>query len=214
MAHVCEDRKLNISAAYMQPGLPFGGSCLPKDLEHIVALGHRLGVNLPLLGAVGPSNDAHKKRLRGRIHLNGYRRIGLDGLAFKPGTDDLRGSPLVELAEFLIGNGCDLKIWDSAVDMARLTGANRKYIEQHIPHLASRLVSTPEELLGHSEVVLLTRAHSPLVERAGEMARPPVMVDLQRPAFDVPLSAEPRSFASQSSTPVVLPPVPTTPVYA
>jgi GDP-mannose 6-dehydrogenase len=180
MQHLCEDRKLNISAAYLNPGFPFGGSCLPKDLQHVVALGHQLGVHLPLLSSIGPSNEEQKKRLRNQIHLNGYLRIGLDGLAFKPLTDDLRESPLVELAEYLIGKGCDLKILDPAVDTARLKGANREYVENHIPHLASRLVSTSSELLEHSEVVLLTRSHGELVTEAAQMAHPPLFVDLAR----------------------------------
>jgi GDP-mannose 6-dehydrogenase len=180
MKHFCEDRKLNISTAYLKPGFPFGGSCLPKDLEHIVSLGYQVGVHLPLLSSIAASNDEQKKRLRNQIQLNGYRRIGLDGLAFKPLTDDLRESPLVELAEFLIGKGCDLKIFDPAVDAARLKGGNRKYIENHIPHLASRLVSSSADLLAHSEVVLLTRSHSELRAQAEKMTHPPLMVDLLR----------------------------------
>ena len=111
-------------------------------------------------------------------HLNGFHRIGMDGVAFKSGTDDLRESPLVEIAEHLIGKGFDLKIHDPAVDAARLRGANRAHIERHIPHLTERLVSTLGELLDHSEVLILTRDDNTLFERAAAMHSPPLVIDL------------------------------------
>src|SRR3972149_4088866 len=112
--------------------------------------------------------------------FHGYHRIGLDGLSFKPGTDDLRQSPLVELAEHLIGKGYDLKILDTAVDAARLQGSNRQYIEQHIPHLASRLVSSATELVDHSEVIVVTRSNGEITKAVQRSRNLPLVLDLSQ----------------------------------
>jgi GDP-mannose 6-dehydrogenase len=179
MRLLAKDRKLNISPAYLRPGLPYGGSCLPKDLEGTIALAKDHCVDVPLLRAIYKGNVAAKRRaMSAASRLNGFRRIGMDGVAFKSGTDDLRESPLVEIAEYLIGKGFDLKIHDPAVDSARLRGANRAHIERHIPHLTERLVSTTSELLDHSEALILTRDENSLFERAAARHSPPYVVDL------------------------------------
>jgi GDP-mannose 6-dehydrogenase len=173
------DHKLNISPAYLRPGLPYGGSCLPKDLRAVVALAGRYGVDLPLLHAIGDSNDVAKRRACATAsRLNGFHRVGMDGVAFKAGTDDLRESPLVEIAEHLLGKGFDVRILDPAVEAARLNGANREHIEKHIPHLTERLVSSPEELIEHSEALILTRDDNALFEQAAAAANPPYVIDL------------------------------------
>jgi hypothetical protein len=149
-------------------------------------------VDLPLLRSLLPSNDAHLKRAIEMVPDNGARRIGLNGLAFKSGTDDLRESPIVIIAEHLIGKGYDLKIHDAAIETSRITGANRDYIEKRIPHLSSRLVRTLDELIEHSEILLITRDGDGLMERAVELGKRPLLVDLRG-----------RSPQSKKSAPVI-----------
>jgi GDP-mannose 6-dehydrogenase len=179
MAQFVRDTKLNISPAYLRPGLPFGGSCLPKDLRMLcrVAGGH--GVELPLLRATLESNEAHLKRVIEMVPVNGARRLGLNGLAFKSGTDDLRESPIVSIAEHFIGKGFDVKIHDPGIQESLLTGANKEYIQARIPHLSSRLVNTLDDLLEHAEILLLTRDGEGVVARIGDSGKRPVLVDLR-----------------------------------
>jgi GDP-mannose 6-dehydrogenase len=149
------DRKLNISEAYLKPGFSFGGSCLPKDLRALVYASRRADLDLPLLESILPSNERHFQRTLDVILALGRRRVGMLGLAFKPGIDDLRESPLVELAEALVGKGYDLRIYDPAVSISRLVGANRQYMVQHLPHLSELLVETVDELVDHAELVVV-----------------------------------------------------------
>ncbi|MEV7550899.1 nucleotide sugar dehydrogenase [Amycolatopsis sp. NPDC089917] len=152
------DRKLNISPAYLRPGFAFGGSCLPKDLRGLVYAAHRADVAVPILSHVLPSNDEHLQRAFDLVAHTGKRKIGLFGLSFKPGTDDLRESPLVELAERLLGKGYDLRIYDANVSLSRLMGANREYIEGRLPHLGQLLAGSIEEVVDHAEVCLIGTA--------------------------------------------------------
>jgi GDP-mannose 6-dehydrogenase len=149
------DTKLNISPAYLRPGFAFGGSCLPKDLRGLVYAAHRADVAVPLLSHVLPSNEEHLRRAVELVTATGKRKIGLLGLSFKPGTDDLRESPLVELAERLLGKGFDLKIYDANVALSRLIGANRAYIEERLPHLGDLLSNDAEEVAAHAEVCIV-----------------------------------------------------------
>jgi GDP-mannose 6-dehydrogenase len=149
------DRKLNISAAYLRPGFAFGGSCLPKDLRGIVSAARAADVAVPILEHVLPSNEVHLRRTVEAILAIGRRRIGLFGLSFKPGTDDLRESPMVELAERLLGKGCDLRIYDANVAVSRLTGANREYMESTLPHLVELLTDCAAEVMDHAEVCVV-----------------------------------------------------------
>ncbi|MEV4074760.1 nucleotide sugar dehydrogenase [Nonomuraea fuscirosea] len=149
------DRKLNISPAYLRPGFAFGGSCLPKDLRGLVYAARKADVSIPLLSHVLPANDAHLQRAFELITASGRRRIGMFGLSFKPGTDDLRESPLVELAERLLGKGYDLRIYDANVTLSRLVGANRAYIAERLPHLGDLLGDSAEEVLDHAEVCVV-----------------------------------------------------------
>jgi GDP-mannose 6-dehydrogenase len=151
----CEDRTLNISPAYLRPGFAFGGSCLPKDLRGFIELADQVRVAAPFLGQVLPSNNLIVERAYEAIARHGRQRVSLFGLAFKPGTDDLRESPFVLLAERLIGKGFELRIFDRSVEMARLMGSNREYIDNEIPHLARLLAATPEEALSGSRLAVI-----------------------------------------------------------
>jgi GDP-mannose 6-dehydrogenase len=173
------DTKLNISPAYLKPGFAFGGSCLPKDLRGLVYAARRADVTVPLLSHVLPSNEEHLKRAVELIVATGRRRIGLFGLSFKPGTDDLRESPLVELAERLLGKGYDLKIYDSNVALSRLMGANREYVEGRLPHLADVLTNDVAAVFEHAEVCVVGNTEQAVLDVLSEPGDR-VVVDLVR----------------------------------
>jgi GDP-mannose 6-dehydrogenase len=149
------DTKLNVSEAYLKPGFAFGGSCLPKDIRALTYAARNADVELPLIGHIIESNDAQIRRAVDAILTSRKRRIGIIGLSFKPGTDDLRESPMVTLVETLIGKGLDVKILDHNVSVAKLTGANRKYIEEEIPHISSLMCSESADLLNHAELLVV-----------------------------------------------------------
>jgi GDP-mannose 6-dehydrogenase len=155
MEIVCLDRKLNISSHYMRPGFAFGGSCLPKDLRALNYRAGQLGVELPMIGSVIRSNRGMIERAVDMIESYGEKRVGLLGLSFKAGTDDLRESPLVQLAETLLGKGYQLSIFDRNVEYARVHGANKEYINSRIPHVSSLLKSDLDEVLRDSEIMIL-----------------------------------------------------------
>lgn len=158
MRILCEDRTLNISPAYLRPGFAFGGSCLPKDIRAFLSLAQDQNVHVPIIGSLLPSNEQHMNRAFQLIAGGGRRKIALFGLAFKAGTDDLRESPLVVLAERLIGKGFELAIFDRNVDMARLVGANRQYIDREIPHLERLLHPTPQAALSGAQTIVVWNA--------------------------------------------------------
>jgi len=149
------DRKLSVSDAYLRPGFAFGGSCLPKDVRALLYGARGADVLPSVLGAILPSNEAQVRRAVDAVLATGKRRVGVVGLSFKDGTDDLRESPLVTLVENLIGKGLQIRILDHNVSLARLVGANRKFIEEQIPHIASLLCEDADELLAHAEVLVL-----------------------------------------------------------
>ena len=173
------DTKLNISPAYLRPGFAFGGSCLPKDLRGLVYAARRADVAVPLLSHVLPSNEEHLKRAVELVTATGKRKVGLFGLSFKPGTDDLRESPLVELAERLLGKGYDLKIYDSNVALSRLMGANREYVEGRLPHLADVLTNDVDEVFAHAEVCVVGNTEQAVLDVLAEPGDR-VVVDLVR----------------------------------
>ena len=150
-----QDTKLNISERYLRPGFAFGGSCLPKDLRALVYAARRHDLDLPVLSAMIPSNQRHVDRAFDLIADSGSRRVGLMGLSFKAGTDDLRESPLVELAERLIGKGYEVRIFDPNVNLSVLLGANREYIQTRIPHISKLMVESADELMAHADVVVV-----------------------------------------------------------
>ncbi|PWU25491.1 MAG: GDP-mannose dehydrogenase [Candidatus Rokuibacteriota bacterium] len=173
----CADTKLNISTAYLRPGYAFGGSCLPKDLRALLHHARRADLDLPVLSHVLPSNEEHVKRAYDVILGHGRRRVGLLGLSFKAGTDDLRESPVVDLAERLLGRGFDLRIHDRLVSISNLTGANRAYIQERIPHLSRLMMSSAAAVVEHSEICVVA-THDPAVLAALEAAEERIVVDL------------------------------------
>lgn len=178
MALVCEDRKLNVSPAYLRPGFAFGGSCLPKDLRAMVRHARQAAIATPLLESTLASNEAQLGRAVAQVRRSGLGRIGLVGLSFKAGTDDLRESPLVRLAEDLLGRGYDLRIYDPDVSLSRLRGRNRMIVDRQLPHLARLMVDSPEALCGHAELLIVGR-DVPTVPDWGAMHGGAIL-DLQR----------------------------------
>lgn len=174
------DRKLNISPAYLRPGFAFGGSCLPKDLRGLVYAARRADVSVPILEHILPSNEEHLRRAFDLIAATGKRKVGLFGLSFKPGTDDLRESPLVELAERLIGKGYAVRIYDANVTLSRLMGANREYIESRLPHLGDLLSSSVDEVLEHAEVCVVGCKDPDVLESISESTVDRTIIDLVR----------------------------------
>lgn len=179
MAIFCQDRQLNISPAYLRPGFAFGGSCLPKDLQALLSFARASDVELPLLANVLPSNTLHIGRAFDLIARRGRRRVALFGLAFKPGTDDLRASPLVALAERLIGKGFDLVIHDPFVETSRLTGKNREFIEAEIPHFERLMAATPVAALESAEIIVVGHAGKDALAAIAERSRGRAIIDLQ-----------------------------------
>jgi GDP-mannose 6-dehydrogenase len=149
------DTRLNISPAYLKPGFAFGGSCLPKDLRALTYRAKELDLKLPLLESLMPSNNEHIERAVASILHDKKRKVGMLGLSFKPGTDDLRESPLVQLAKRLLGEGCELQIWDQSVALGRLIGSNRQFIQEEIPHIGSLLQENAESVIESSDVLVL-----------------------------------------------------------
>lgn len=175
----CKDEILNISKAYLRPGFSFGGSCLPKDTRAFLHLAKSHDVELPMLSNVLPSNQIHVDRAYKMVSRQGRRKVALLGLAFKGGTDDLRESPIVALAEKLIGKGYELKIHDTNVHTARLVGSNKEFIEREIPHIDGLLVSSAREALEGAELVVVANATDDDLEVLAESARDLPIVDLQ-----------------------------------
>lgn len=174
----CRDTQLNISKAYLRPGFAFGGSCLPKEVKGFLTIARDRGVDIPVLGSLLDSNEAHIGRAFDLIAAGGRKPVALFGLAFKPGTDDLRDSPLVVLAERLIGRGFELAIYDKFVKIARLLGKNKEYIDREIPHLDKLLQETPDVALGCAEVVVVGHADAETRQRIIALARGARLIDL------------------------------------
>jgi len=176
------DRKLNISEAYLRPGFAFGGSCLPKDLSALLHAAHRAYLDLPLLASINPSNERQIRRGIDAVLQTRKKRVGVVGLAFKSGTDDLRESPMVTLVETLLGKGCSIRIFDPNVRLAALVGANRRYIEKEIPHISSLMCDDIETLIDHAEVIVIGRGGEDAA-RALELCRADqTVIDLTRNA--------------------------------
>ena len=175
---VCQDHKLNLSKYYMKPGFAFGGSCLPKDVRALSYRASSLDVEAPLISSLMRSNAAQVKKAFDIITSYNKRRIGLLGLSFKAGTDDLRESPLVELAEMLIGKGYELRIFDSNVEYARVFGANKEYIESKIPHVSSLLCKELDEVVTQSDVLIIGNGEQRFAEIMDSVGDDKQIVDL------------------------------------
>jgi GDP-mannose 6-dehydrogenase len=172
------DDRLNISGAYLRPGYAFGGSCLPKDLRAITDRARKTDVDLPLLNAAIASNAAHFERGVQLVESTGRRRVGLLGLSFKSSTDDLRESPAVGLAERLLGKGYSLSIYDEDIHPERLRGANRAFIDEHLPHLGELLSTSIEATVAASDVIVVTKRWPELDSLSTWLRDEQVVVDL------------------------------------
>ena len=173
---VCQDTQLNISRAYLKPGFAFGGSCLPKDLRATSYLAKQHDVDVPMLSAILASNQAHLALAFDKVMASGKRRVGFLGLSFKPGTDDLRESPLVTLAEQLIGKGLQLAIYDPEVHLAQLLGANRRFIEKHLPHIGQLVRADVAAVIAESEVLVVGLATPAVTQALASGAGPDKLV--------------------------------------
>ncbi len=154
----CQDTKLNLSPYYLKPGFAFGGSCLPKDLRALLYKAKTLDLTLPILGAILPSNEQQIERGVQAVIEKESKKVGILGFSFKAGTDDLRESPIVELAERLIGKGYDLRMYDSNVKLASIHGANRDYILNRVPHISRLMVASIDEVLDHAGTIVIGNA--------------------------------------------------------
>ena len=151
----CQDKKLNISPAYLMPGFAFGGSCLPKDLRALSYKAKTNDLQLPILTSVLPSNEMQVNRGLQMIMEKGNKKVGILGFSFKAGTDDLRESPVIEVIERLVGKGFDLRIYDKNVNLASLVGANRDFILNHIPHISRMMVDRMDAVLEHAQTLVV-----------------------------------------------------------
>jgi len=185
----CNDEKLNISAYYLKPGFAFGGSCLPKDVRALQYRAKQLDLEVPLLGALLGSNRLQVQHAIDLIVETGKKRIGLFGFSFKAGTDDLRESPMVILAEALLGKGYQLCIYDRNVSIARLVGANKEYIEQQIPHLSRHLCETIDEVIGKSDVIVVGNNAPEFADALTRCRADQTVIDLVRVPVDFSMLA-------------------------
>jgi GDP-mannose 6-dehydrogenase len=174
----CQDHRLNLSAYYLRPGFAFGGSCLPKDVRALLYRAKERDIDCPVLNAVIPSNQQHIQRGIAMIERTNCKKIGVLGMSFKSGTDDVRESPIITLIETLIGRGYDMHIYDENVIPDRLIGANKAFLERELPHIASLMHPSVEEMLQHIDVAVLTN-NSPTFDSIPSMLRPEqILIDL------------------------------------
>jgi GDP-mannose 6-dehydrogenase len=182
----CADTKLNLSPYYLRPGFAFGGSCLPKDVRALQARAHELSLRTPLLYSLMDANREHVERAIRTVMGFGKKKIGLLGLAFKAGTDDLRESPMVQVVETLLGKGYQLKIYDKNVSLARLVGSNKKYIEDAIPHIADLLVDSTDDVVQHAEVLIIANKDPDFLTVLNQVRPNQIVFDLVRIIPDIP----------------------------
>jgi GDP-mannose 6-dehydrogenase len=178
MEHFCLDRRLNISSAYLMPGFAFGGSCLPKDLRALVYRAREQDVDCPLLSAVLPSNHKQIDRAIQIVEKTQRRKIGILGLSFKAGTDDIRESPVVHLVEALVGKGYQVRIFDEKIDLARLTGANKSFLEQELPHIATLMCTSLGEILAQSDVIVIGNNNKDFCSLPRLLQQDQILIDL------------------------------------
>ena len=176
----CRDEKLNLSAYYLKPGFAFGGSCLPKDVRALQYRAKEVDVDLPVISQILPSNRQQIQIAFDHVMETGRKNIGLLGFSFKAGTDDLRESPIVILAEMLLGKGCSLCIYDKNVSLAKLVGANKEYIERQIPHLSSLLCGTIDDVIEKSEVIVVGNRSSEFSDALTRCRPDQIIIDLVR----------------------------------
>jgi len=176
---VCQDTQLNISPVYLKPGFAFGGSCLPKDLRATSYLAKIHDVEIPMLDGIMRSNRSHLDLAFQKLLASGKRNVGFIGLSFKTGTDDLRESPLVALAELIIGKGMQLSVYDPEVRLAQLLGANLRYIETHLPHIGQLLKGEIDDVIDAAEVLVVGLSGRAVADRLAARCRPgQIVLDL------------------------------------
>lgn len=180
MRLVCEDKKLNISCRYLKPGFAFGGSCLPKDIRALVHRASLAEIGTPILRAVLEGNAGQVTRAFDMVMATRRRRVGILGLSFKAGTDDLRESPIVALVERLLGKGLKLAIYDRDVSEAQLVGANREFIEREIPHIWSLMRSSVADVIAHSEVIVIGNSTEEVRNVVRGLGEEKTVIDLDR----------------------------------
>jgi GDP-mannose 6-dehydrogenase len=180
MSIFCKDTKLNLSPYYLKPGFAFGGSCLPKDLRALLYESKMRDVEVPMLNSLLNSNRLQVERAVDQVRKTGKSKIGVLGLSFKAGTDDLRESPIVSMIENLIGKGYSISVYDEEVSLARIHGANKRYIEHSIPHISSLLKERIEEVVDQSEVLVVAKKGKSFEESVVGLNHGTVLIDLVR----------------------------------
>jgi GDP-mannose 6-dehydrogenase len=191
MAMVCQDTKLNISPAYLRPAFAFGGSCLPKDVRALVRQGEKSGAHLPLLSEILRSNDAHLLDVVEHVRKAGAQRIGMFGVTFKPGTDDIRESAAARVAQRLADDGCEVLIHDPRVSMDRLIGANKQYVEEKIPGLSQMMRTRAEEVMSKAELIIVVDSDFDWRWAAGQLREGQTIIDVEGPGKCV-MGSDPR----------------------
>ena len=181
MAMFCQDTKLNISAAYLRPAFAFGGSCLPKDVRALVRQGGKSGAYLPLLSEILRSNDAHLLDVVEQVRKAGAQRVGMFGVTFKPGTDDIRESAAARVAQRLADDGCEVLIHDPRVSMDRLIGANKQYVEDKIPGLSKMMRTSATEVLEKAELVIVVDTDFDWNWAAAHLREGQTIIDVEGP---------------------------------
>ncbi|PYQ90850.1 MAG: GDP-mannose dehydrogenase [Acidobacteria bacterium] len=176
----CRDEKLNLSSCYLKPGFAFGGSCLPKDVRALQYRAKELDVELPVISQILPSNRLQIQQAFDQVMDTGRKKIGLLGFSFKAGTDDLRESPIVILAEQLLGKGLSVCIYDKNVSLAKLVGSNKEYIEKQIPHLSSLLCNAVDEVIEKSEVIVVGNQSPEFADALRKCRADQIIIDLVR----------------------------------
>ncbi|MFN8574016.1 MAG: UDP-glucose/GDP-mannose dehydrogenase family protein [Gemmatimonadaceae bacterium] len=176
----CEDTKLNISPYYLKPGFAFGGSCLPKDLRGVTYRARQLDIETPILSATLVGNEQQISRAYDMVMATGHKRVGVLGLAFKAGTDDMRESPMVTLIERLLGKGMQVTIYDREVTSARLIGANKEFVEREIPHIWSLMRSEIAEVLKASDTVIIGNGSKEFRTIEPDLREGQIVIDLVR----------------------------------
>ena len=180
----CKDEKLNLSPYYLKPGFAFGGSCLPKDVRALQYRAKEVDLEMPMINSVLGSNRMQVQHAIDQIVETGKKKVGLFGFSFKAGTDDLRESPMVILAEALLGKGYELCIYDKNVSLARLVGANKQYIEEQIPHLSRHLCNSLDEVIEKSEVIVIGNGSPEFTEAIPKCRADQIVIDLVRLPID------------------------------
>lgn len=181
---VCADTKLNISPAYLRPGFAFGGSCLPKDLRSLTYNAERMGVKVPILDAILPSNEHQIDAARLRIHELDAKRVAVLGLSFKVGTDDLRESPVLQLVRELWRDGLDITVYDPNVELDRMLGSNRNYLERELPQIKQILCPDLDTVLANRDLVIITQKRPEFVNMLANLNHNTAVLDLVRLGHD------------------------------